>query len=376
MKFPISLCVIAKNCEQEIVNCLSGLNDIFQEIILIDTGSEDETPLVARKFEAKVYSHKWKNDFSEARNSAFEYVTQPWNFWLDTDEILLIKNTEKFYSLISESKNDSFFITRKEILDNNEIATTTRCRILKTAKNFRFEGVIHETPNINFYTTEHLDESVIFIRHYGYNKEYKNPETKSKRNIDILKKAHSYDVLDSWNKIYNAVSLVLELNTKEDLPEKKQLLERIGNALKNYSKEEIRNNAISLSYYFSLIQTYISIGNTTYEEEACLDALEIFPDSLNILSMLGEYYYKSRNYEKSLGYYYKIMERVKNDNYLKGAFLHEGIKNYGTLYNIALCYKQLNMHDKAVIYLFKALEVNPDFLPASELLKTLKKNFG
>lgn len=71
----LSLTMIVKNEEKHLARCLESVKDIVDEIIVADTGSGDRTREIAKSFGANVYDFKWINDFSAARNFAFEKST-------------------------------------------------------------------------------------------------------------------------------------------------------------------------------------------------------------------------------------------------------------------------------------------------------------
>ena len=84
----ISLCMIVKNEEKILDRCLSGLADLMDEIIVVDTGSTDRTKEIAAKYTDKIYDFKWINDFSAARNYAFSKATRDYIYSADADEVL------------------------------------------------------------------------------------------------------------------------------------------------------------------------------------------------------------------------------------------------------------------------------------------------
>ena len=81
----ISACVITKNEEKNIEKWLECMSELADEIILIDTGSEDHTVDIAEKYNAKIYHIKWENDFSKAKNYAIEKASGDWIIFLDAD---------------------------------------------------------------------------------------------------------------------------------------------------------------------------------------------------------------------------------------------------------------------------------------------------
>jgi glycosyltransferase involved in cell wall biosynthesis len=100
----LSFCAIVKNEEKNLPRCLESVKAIADELIILDTGSTDKTPEIARSFGAKVYSFDWCDDFAAARNAALAYVTGDWVLVLDADEriepeiIPLLKQAIAVYS--------------------------------------------------------------------------------------------------------------------------------------------------------------------------------------------------------------------------------------------------------------------------------------
>ncbi len=95
----ISVCMIAKNEEKNIKNSLECARKFADEIIVVDTGSEDATPEIARSMGAKVYFFPWRDDFSAARNESLKYATCDWILWLDADDIIDDLNIERIKEL-------------------------------------------------------------------------------------------------------------------------------------------------------------------------------------------------------------------------------------------------------------------------------------
>jgi glycosyltransferase involved in cell wall biosynthesis len=84
----LSLCMIVKNEADKLPRCLSSVKDIVDEIIVVDTGSTDQTAEIARSFGAAVCHFTWNNNFSAARNESLRYAQGKWVLVLDADEVL------------------------------------------------------------------------------------------------------------------------------------------------------------------------------------------------------------------------------------------------------------------------------------------------
>ncbi|MBO8162015.1 MAG: glycosyltransferase family 2 protein [Thermosipho sp. (in: Bacteria)] len=93
----ISGCLIVKNEEKNITRCIESMLPVIDELIVVDTGSTDNTVAIAEKFNAKIYHFTWIDDFSAARNYAISKATGDWIIFLDADEFLSEANLDKRY---------------------------------------------------------------------------------------------------------------------------------------------------------------------------------------------------------------------------------------------------------------------------------------
>ena len=99
----ISLCMIARNEEKYLEQCLNSVKDLADEIIIVDTGSTDRTKEMARKFNAKIYEFKWIDDFSAARNESLKHATKDWILVMDADEVIEKDDLEKIKDAIENA---------------------------------------------------------------------------------------------------------------------------------------------------------------------------------------------------------------------------------------------------------------------------------
>lgn len=95
----ISCVMIVKNEENILARCLDSIKDLMDEIVIVDTGSNDKTKDIARKYTNKIYDFAWTGDFSDARNFAFSKATCDYIYSADADEILDEANHEKFANM-------------------------------------------------------------------------------------------------------------------------------------------------------------------------------------------------------------------------------------------------------------------------------------
>lgn len=144
----ISLCMIVKNEEDVIARCLESIQDVVDEIIVVDTGSTDQKKEIVKKFTNKVYDFKWVDDFSKARNFSFSKATKDYQMWLDADDIITEREREKILALKKTLDPDTDVVTFKYHTHfdaaGHPILTSTRERLFKREKDFKWNDVIHE----------------------------------------------------------------------------------------------------------------------------------------------------------------------------------------------------------------------------------------
>ena len=84
----LSACLIVRNEADALPRCLSALREHVFELVVVDTGSNDETPIIAEQMGANVVTLPWQDDFSAARNAALDEATGDWCLMVDADEIV------------------------------------------------------------------------------------------------------------------------------------------------------------------------------------------------------------------------------------------------------------------------------------------------
>lgn len=148
----LSLCLIVKDEEKSLDNCLKNAQEYADEIIIVDTGSCDNTKKIAQKYTSKIYDFQWCDDFSKARNFSFDLAENEYIMWLDGDDILLddsVKEIVKWKN--SEEKCDVLMCRYVASFDKNykPLFEYYRERIVRNLKKFRWHDRVHEviTPS-------------------------------------------------------------------------------------------------------------------------------------------------------------------------------------------------------------------------------------
>jgi len=184
----LTLCMIVKNEERYLRDCLDSAVGIVDEIVVVDTGSEDETIEIAKSFGAKLYNFEWINDFSAARNFALSKSNGRWILYLDADERLSADSKEELKAII---KGKELFGAQCIIdcLDshNNKPSVIVYPRLFPNDERLKFEGKVHEQilsvlKRYNF----NIIQTNIKIIHVGYDVPIEEIREKASRNLTLL----------------------------------------------------------------------------------------------------------------------------------------------------------------------------------------------
>jgi glycosyltransferase involved in cell wall biosynthesis len=96
----VSLCMIVRNEGHQLSDCLDSVAGLFDEIVIVDTGSTDQTREVAREYTSQIFEFPWRDDFSAARNESLRHAHGDWVFWLDADDRLSSENADRLRKLL------------------------------------------------------------------------------------------------------------------------------------------------------------------------------------------------------------------------------------------------------------------------------------
>lgn len=174
----LSVCIIAKNEEQNIGDCIKSARKVADEIILTDTGSTDHTVDIAKAYDVEqILSHKWHNHFADARNAGLESAKHGWILWIDADDRIPDESAEKINKLkhVDPSKKGVLLNMVNEHMPSKYIEERVfqHLKMFPNCADIRFHGRVHESvlPDIKKHKYNIIDRSDISILHTGYKDE-------------------------------------------------------------------------------------------------------------------------------------------------------------------------------------------------------------
>lgn len=324
----LSVCLIVKNEEEVLNRCLSCAVKFADEIIVVDTGSTDATVEIAQKFTDKIYSFEWQDDFSSARNFAFEKANGDYVMWLDADDVVTDENCAKIRQLVKEGGFDMAYLPYAVAFENDRPTFVYyRERIMRRSMNFRFKGAVHEAISPRGKTV-YSDAPI-------YHKKVRCGEPL--RNLSILQRRIARgEKLDERGKFYYGRELLFNKMYSESCAVLEDFISGDG---------WIENR---LEACVNLYQAYTALGKDKEAIGALLKSFTLAPPRSDVCCILGERAMKVNDNASAIFWYELALARVPDIK--GGGFVN--LDYCGFIPNIQLCvlYDRLGDTQKAIYY--------------------------
>lgn len=186
----LSLCMIVKNEEQYLSDCLASATPFVDEIIVIDTGSTDRTVDIAKAAGARLFHEEWRDDFAAARNRSLCHATGDWILVLDADERLSGDGGRIMRDRI-EVPGVAAYLVRLQCPTHGGSALGTMSlkwlpRLFRNGVGARYEGIVHECLLPSLRGKGKIVHSEITLEHLGYLQSDEVMRVKAMRNLHLL----------------------------------------------------------------------------------------------------------------------------------------------------------------------------------------------
>lgn len=332
---PISVCIIAKNEEQHIEECLKSLKPYHCEIVLADTGSTDNTLEIAAKYTDKIYHFDWVNDFSAAKNYAVGQASNDWILSIDCDEYLENIDERRLFRLMEQHPEDAGRILLRNRFRQDGLTSIENVRLCRffNRNHYHFTGAIHEqvTRKDDSAGIVYAFTAPITVLHVGYDGSEEEMQAKSRRNIALLEQELASTGPDAY------------------------LYYQLGQScmkLKDYDKAyEWFNRGLSMDiepsqdYVQNMVESYgyCLLDMKRFQEALQLENIyEVFAVRADFVFLMGLIYMNN-------GLFAEAVEEFKKSTSME-QFSVEGVNSYRSYYNIGVIYECTGHLDEARKY--------------------------
>ena len=244
----LSLIAITKNEAPGIQAFLRHHADLFDELIIVDTGSTDDTAKLARQAGARVIDFEWIDDFSAARNASLRAATGDWAFILDIDERIARRDFDRVRAAANGSSccymcQQWNYYDRAEHQEWQPVTgrypeeergrtgffAADQYRLIPVHQDLRWQGCVHEDLSASIealgLTIKHLE---VPVHHYGYVDSEENNQKRNEFYGRLVRKKVAENPDDWKASLELAYTLIQEGRARESIPILEQLNDKQG----------------------------------------------------------------------------------------------------------------------------------------------------
>lgn len=337
----ISLCMIVKNEEDVLDRCLSSIETAVDEIIIVDTGSVDDTIRIAEKHHAKVYPFKWIDDFASARNYSFSLASMDYILWLDADDIIKPSELEKLIQL-KQTFNEAYDIIVMMYHTSFDAAgrptfSFPRERLIRRKAHLKWEGAVHET--IPYVTNRTMSD--IAIEHHKLHCSDPN------RNLRILEKLKQEGKLSVRQQFYYARELADHQRYEEALLQYEAFL----NEPSGWSENKI--DACQ-----GLALCHRQLGHLENVPLSLFRSFLYASPRGEVCCALGSYFYELQDLQQAIFWYHLATELSIPE--MNGGFVNKDCYDYIPWISLCCCYDKLQDWNHAWLANEQAGRIKPE----------------
>ena len=325
----ISLCMIVKNEEEVLARCLDSVKDLVDEINIVDTGSDDRTVEIAKEYTDRVFFFEWTGRFTDARNESFKHATKDYILYLDADDVILDEDREKFKQLKDGLDPAVDSVSMYYNAGTDEFGNVTlqyrRNRLVKTSRNFRWGGDVHNYLNVY----GHIINSDVAITH-------KKIQHAVGRNLAIYKeKIERGDVFTPRDYFYYGNEL-----RENDHHEK---------AIENYKKNiDLKEGWIEDKVYACINRAdcYRFLDDTENELASLFESLRFSKTPRpEMCSRVGYNFQRKQEYKFAI-YWYELATTIEDDPD-RWSFTYPAYSTWYPHLQLCVCYYNLSDFQKS-----------------------------
>lgn len=186
----LSLCMIVKNESQKLPRCLEAVKSHVDEMMIVDTGSIDDTVEIAQSYGAKVEYFQWCDDFAAARNYAISKASGEWILMLDADEQLVVESTDFLAAIAAKPEIVAYLLPYTEAVEAINLTDSYRISLFRNIPELRYVGRFHE--ELKYDDRDRIGNAIGYLNglkifHYGFG-EVERTQKNIHRNIPILER--------------------------------------------------------------------------------------------------------------------------------------------------------------------------------------------
>jgi glycosyltransferase involved in cell wall biosynthesis len=346
----LSASLIVRDEAEQLRSCLASIESLVDEIVVVDTGSVDDTREVARRFGARLEEFRWNENFSDARNHGLDLVRGEWVLYIDADERVLPCDV----SVVREQLADPACVAYEVLLQPRPNFTSYWIlRLFRSDPAIRFRGAIHENiwPSVQAYRGGELrvGRSPLRLDHTGYEGDQAR---KHRRDLPLLREALRIDP----SRIYCWCHMA---DIHAALGEQDLAVRALETALSIVRAKRVMSSDSSMPYV-RLIRSGLDAGREV--SDLLAEGRARFPANAELIWLEGRALMSSGRYELAIPLFQRLIELGEDRAFDHSSAYDARIFGVFTYDSLATCYFRLRRYNESRRYYELAAAAAPGSL--------------
>jgi glycosyltransferase involved in cell wall biosynthesis len=350
-----SVCLIVRDSAHTLAACLASVKPWLDEIVVVDTGSTDDTIAISRQHGARVFEFPWVDDFSAARNESFRHARGEWLFWMDSDDTIDPANGRRLQALIRSShrrENLGYVIQvhcpGPHLYGEDDRTVVDHVKLVRKLPNVQFEGRIHEQvlPSIRRLGGE-VCWTDIYVVHSGSDQTAAGRKRKQERDLRILE-------LDLAERPEHPFVLFNLGMTYADMDQHLTAIDYLRRSIvvSDPGESQLRKT------YALLVSSLFHLGRLDDAARSCQEGLNLFPDDPELTFRRAVQAQHERRFEEARANYLRILRHEGGRHF---SSIDPGILGFKARQNLAFVMQELGEIDRAEIQWRRILQEMPNY---------------
>jgi len=346
-----SMCMIARDSARTIEAALKSIRPWVDEMVVVDTGSTDDTPLIAKSCGAQVFHSPWRDSFAAARNESIRHARGDWILWMDSDDTIDEENGRKLREHIGRRHPPSTmgYVVQVRCPSEPKAGAYSTATVVDHVKLFRrlpaiaFTGRIHEQvlPSIRRLGGD-VEWADIYITHSGSDHTPEGRLRKQSRDLRLLELELAEDP-DNTFTLFNIGMTLIDMSRPADA------VNSLCRSLQMADKGDSHTRKI----YALLVQAYAELKRPESALKTCVQGLSACPMDPELLFRKGVLEQTVGQLDQAERSFKAVVEGTPDRHF--SSFDH-GILGIKAWHNLAVLYEQQRRHDLAAAGWQRVLE--------------------
>ncbi|WP_437187875.1 glycosyltransferase [Planctomicrobium sp. SH668] len=359
----LSACLIVRDNARTIRPCLDSLLPWMDEIVVVDTGSLDATPLICEELGARVLHSPWQDSFSQARNVSLSYARGEWIFWMDSDDTLPEECGRQLRALVEGLHPDNVqgYIVQVHCpgVTEHDVTVVDHVKLIRNRPELRFEFHIHEQilPSIRRVNGD-VAWTDLYVVHSGSDKTPEGRARKLERDYRLLK-------LDLDARPDHPFVLFNLGMTYADDQQHQPAIHYLRRCLEVSGSEESHVRKA----YALLIGVLMQAGQIEEASHICQTGLKHYPDDKELLFRQAMLQHATGQLQAAAETYQHLIHHQSDRHFTS---VDQGLAGHKARHNLAIVYEDLGRFDQSLEQWNAILNDYPDYEPALQATRRLQ----